>query len=218
MFKKDPEIIQPEKGHLITTDTILLSNFIKIKKGDAVCELGCGSGLISILIGMEGKASRILGIEIQKELVETARKNIDLNRLQDSVEIIEGDIRDIKTITPPSIFDVVIANPPYIKKSMGRCSPDQRRSIARQETMGTLDKWIYAASYLLRSKGRAYFVFIPERLAEMIEELRKRRVEPKRLQFVHTHLERYAILFLLEGIKDGREGLSILPPRIIPAS
>lgn len=218
MFKNDPEIIQPEKGHLITTDTILLSSFIKVKKGETVCELGCGSGFISILLGIEGKASRIIGIEIQKELVEIARKNIDLNGLQGSVEIIEGDIRDIKTITPPSIFDVVIANPPYIKRSMGRCSPDQRRSIARQETMGTLDRWIYAASYLLRSRGRAYFVFIPERLAEMIEELRRRKVEPKRLQFVHTHLEKGALLFLLEGIKDGREGLSILPPRIISIS
>lgn len=218
MFKRELEILQPHRGHRITTDTLLLRDFIKIKRGERVCELGCGSGFISISLGMEGKASKILGIEIQRELVEIARKNVIMNGLEGIVEIIEGDLRSIKTIVKPSIFDVVIANPPYIKMGRGRPSPDPQRSIARQEVKGTLEDWIYAASYLLKSGGRAYFIFLPDRLSEIIEKMKSRRIEPKIIQFIYPHQHKPSNLFLLQAVKDGREGISVLPPHIISDS
>ncbi len=208
-------VLQKKGGYRFSVDAVLLSEFSKIRKNEKVMDLGTGCGILPLLLSKTTKAHSFVGVEIQKELANLAKKNVQLNHLQDRVSILQKDFRDLKDTYPPGSFDVVVSNPPYRKYRTGRVNPAMEKAIARHEIKGTLEDLISIASYLLPPKGRCYVIFPALRTVDLLVVLRSQRLEPKRLQFVHPRLEEDAKFILSESIKESGVELKVMSPLIL---
>ena len=203
-------LIQSKNGYRFSVDAVLLSQFVSIKPGDMVVDLGTGCGVMPLILLLQEAVGRVVGLEIQAELASQAARNARLNHLEKRMAVIMGDI-----LQPPlieSFADVVICNPPYRKKASGRINPDPRRAIARHEILAAMDDILGAGRRVLKKKGRFAFVYPAERLADVFGRLRRFDLEPKRLQMAYPSLESGAKLTLIEAVLGAKPGLDILPP------
>jgi tRNA1Val (adenine37-N6)-methyltransferase len=214
-FDGSLRVLQKKGGYRFSVDAVLLSQFSKIRKNEKVVDLGTGCGILPLLLSQTTKAHSFVGVEIQRELAEVAKKNVQLNHLQDRVSILQKDFRDLKDTYPPGSFDVVLSNPPYRKYRTGKVNPAMEKAIARHEIKGTLEDLISIASYLLPPKGRCYVIFPALRTVDLLVVLRSQRLEPKRLQFVHPRLEEDAKFILSESIKESGVELKVMSPLIL---
>ena len=190
-------------------DAVLLADFLT-RRNEPIAELGLGSGAASLAALYLEKAASAWGIEIQEGLAKLA----DLNATRGGfpLEVHRGDLRRRTDLGPAGRFTRVIANPPFRGPTDGRRSPDPDRDTARRETSSTLTDFLDAARWLLANGGRLTLVYSARRLAELIAELRKRRLEPKRLRLVHPSPNGPARLVLIESVRDGGIELNIHPP------
>ena len=199
----------------LTTDSVLLADFAAVRGGDKGVDLGCGSGLLMLLLLRREGGLRMTGLEIQPEALRLAEENLRLNTLRERSELVCGDLRETVKRLPNGGFDFVISNPPYFQPESGRMPSDAARETARGETALALPELCAVASRLCRSGGRAYFCHRPERLVSLLQEMRAHHLEPKRIRFVHHELHAPASLLLVEGRKDGKPGLSVEAPFLI---
>ncbi len=206
------KIIQKKDGYRFSLDPVLLCDFAEVKAGEAVCDLGTGSGVIPLLLASRSVAARIVGVEIQPQMADRARRSVHLNDLQDRVEILEKDLRTLRGDIPSQSFDVVLTNPPYRQPGTGREAPTAERAAARHERAGGLSDFLATASYLLKHGGRFYIVYLADRLAELFDAMRQVRLEPKRLRCVHSRPGDPARMVLVEGRKGGRSGMAVDAP------
>ena len=195
----------------LSTDSMVLADFAAVGKTDAVCDLGCGCGALSLLLCGKEETCRVTGIELQHDAAETARKNAAKNDLSARFSVIEGDLRHWREFLSPGSFDAVIANPPYFPVGSGAKSASESLAIARTELCCTLSDLCRAAAGLLRFGGSFSLVHKPERLCDLLCTLRENALEAKRLQFVRHHAGGNISLVLLEARLGGRPGLTILP-------
>ena len=209
------QIIQKKKGYRFSVDTLLLGQFVRIRKNERVIDLGTGCGILPLLLSQNAKANSFVGVEIQGGLVECAEKNVVLNHLEDRVSILKQDFRELKTIFPQGSFDVVLSNPPYREYQTGRINPSMDKAIARHEIKGKLEDLISIASYLLPPKGRCYLIFPALRTVDLFVALRKGNLEPKRIQFVHPRMGEEAKFILVESFKASGVELKIMSPLIL---
>ncbi len=209
------QVIQKKKGYRFSMDAVLLSQFVKIRKDERVIDLGTGCGILPLLLSQTTKARSLVGVEIQAGLAECAKKNVLLNHLEDRMSILQQDLRELGKTFPPGSFDVVLSNPPYRKYRSGRINPSMEKAIARHEMRGTLEDLISVASYLLPAKGRCYVIFPATRTVDLLVALRSRKLEPKRLQFVHPHIGEDAKFILVESIKTSGVELKVTAPLIL---
>ena len=209
------QVIQKKKGYRFSMDAVLLSQFVKIRKDERVIDLGTGCGILPLLLSQTTKARSFVGVEIQGELAECAKKNVLLNHLEDRMSILQQDLRELGKTFPPGSFDVVLSNPPYRKYRSGRINPSVEKAIARHEMRGTLEDLISVASYLLPAKGRCYYIFPATRTVDLLVALRNRKLEPKRLQFVHPRIGEDAKFILAESIKTSGVELKVTAPLIL---
>ena len=144
-----------------------------------------------------------------------ARRSVELNGLAGCVEIRRGDIRHPESLFAPTSFDVAVFNPPYRRLRSGRTNPDPGKAVARHEIEGTVGDFLAAAAHALKPGGRAYAIYPARRMVEMISRMRAARIEPKRLRIVHSRPGGRGEFILVEGVKGGREELTVLPPLII---
>jgi tRNA1Val (adenine37-N6)-methyltransferase len=215
LFRGSLRILQKRDGYRFSMDPILLVHFAAPLRGGRVVDLGTGSGIIPLILAKRGEAEEIVGLEIQEELADMARRTVRINGLEDRVRIIAGDYRTAYELFPPQSFDHVVSNPPYFPVGRGRTSPHHPRALARQETAGSGEDLIRAARHLLGTKGRLFLTYPPARLAHILEALRKGGLEPKRLRMVHGRVDLRARMALLESVRGGRQGLDVLPPLIL---
>ena len=209
------KILQKKKGYRFSVDAILLSQFVTLRKGEKLIDLGTGCGILPLLLSQTTKARSFIGVEIQKGLAESANKNVILNHLSDRISILHQDFRDLKATFPSGSFDVVISNPPYRQYRTGRVNPSMEKAVARHEIQGTLRDLIHVASYLLPNKGRCYLIFPALRTIDLLMALRGEKLEPKRLRFVHPRLEEGAKLILIESVKASGVELKIMEPLVL---
>jgi tRNA1Val (adenine37-N6)-methyltransferase len=148
-------------------------------------------------------------------MVERARRNVELNRLQKRIQILSGDVRAGKHVAAEMSFDVVVCNPPYRRPVSGRVSSNDEKQIARHETQGELNDFLRAGAILLRVKGRMAVVYPAVRSVDLLAAMRQARIEPKRLRMVHSFADGEASLVLVEGVKGGRSGVEVLAPLTI---
>jgi tRNA1Val (adenine37-N6)-methyltransferase len=204
-------IIQKKSGYRFSIDALLLAHCVNLKKEEACIDLGTGSGVIALILACRRGRGRILGIDIQKELVEMARRTVELNGLAGCVEIRLGDIRHPESCFAPISFDVAVFNPPYRRLRSGRTNPDLGKAVARHEIEGTVGDFLAATDYALKPGGRAYAIYPARRTVEMISRMRAVRIEPKRLRIVHSRPGGMGEFILVEGVKGGREEMTVLP-------
>ncbi len=211
---KNLRLIQDKRGFCFGTDAVMLASFADIKKGDKVLDMCSGNGIIPVLLTAKTEAGEIYGIEIQPEAASLAKRNVELNSLS-NVFIIKADIKDALGHFNSGYFDHVTCNPPYIKAEGGKANPADAKAIARHEVLCTLDDVVKTASQMLRFGGKFSMVHRPDRLSDIITTLRKYRLEPKRLRFIHSEEDGEAVLVLIESTLGGGSFLKVMPPLVI---
>ncbi len=208
-------IKQSRSGYRYSIDAVLLAAFARVKPRDSVVDLGTGCGIIPIMLAHRHPTVRIYGIEIQRALAELAVRNVKENGMEGHIHIIGEDIKHLEPGSIPQAVDWVISNPPYRKIGSGRMNPNPQRAAARHEITVTLDEIARAAQKMLDKAGRLAMIYPAERAVDLLNTLQRRSIEPKLLQTVHSYADAEAKLILVEGIKDARPGISIMPPLII---
>ncbi len=210
---KGLKIIQNKDGFCFGIDSILLSDFAKeIKKDTKVVDLGTGTGIIGILLCMKTELSKIVGIEIQKEVYDMAKRSIELNNLEDKFEIINENIKNIEKILETGTFDAVVTNPPYKKIGTGLTNDNKKKLISRHEITAGLEDFITISYKLLKDKGSLYMVHRPDRMVDIIELLRKHKLEPKKIRLVYPNIDKDANLILIKAVKNANQFLKIDKP------
>lgn len=213
---KGYEIIQDVKRFCFGVDAVLLSDFVKVKSGECVLDLGTGTGIIPILLEAKTRGEHFTGLEIQEESADMARRSVAHNQLQGKIEIVTGDIKEAAQIFKPASFDVITTNPPYMLNQHGLKNAGDARTIARHEVMCTLDDILRESAKLLeQSKGRFYMIHKPFRLAEIMTKMCRYRIEPKRIQFVHPYIDKEPTMVLIEGMQGGKSRVTVEPPIVM---
>ena len=206
--------INVSKNHTFGTDAVLLSDFASVKKVKSHCDLGSGCGIISMLLLKNDIVKSSVGIEISDEAVELAKLTAE-EFARDSFFPKKADIRELKGVLPFGEFELVTCNPPYKAEGAGILSVGERDVVARHETMCTLEDVISSASHLLRSSGRLCLCQRPERLGDIICLMRQYKLEVKRIRTVSKKEGEEPWLVLVEGRRDAKSGLRILPPLFV---
>jgi tRNA1Val (adenine37-N6)-methyltransferase len=210
------QIIQRRDGYRFSIDPVLLCDFVRSTNGSrSVVDLGTGNGVIAMILARLHKRQRFIGVERQEAMVERARRSVVLNGLDDRVDILQADIRQLPAELKPNSFDVVVSNPPFRHPESGRVAPDSERAAARHELSGGVSDFLGAAGRLLKNGGMFYTIFLAERLTDLLTGMREVKLEPKRLRLVHSRQGEPARLVLAEGCKDARPGLTVEPPLIV---
>ena len=197
------------------TDSFLLSSLPRLTAGLRVCDLGCGTGLLGLLLLQRQPDLHVTGVDIQPRAIALAEKAAVENGLTDRLMFQCADLRQIRHGFPTGRFDLAVCNPPYYPPGSGKTAADPSRRIARSETEASLTDICAAAAYLLRWGGKFCLVHKPERLADVICALRDDGMEPKQLRFVQNRAETAPSLFLIEGCRGGRPGLVTKPPLLL---
>jgi len=208
-------LIQANQGYRFSLDAVLLAHFPEVSALKRAIDLGTGNGVIPLLLALRAPQARISGVEIQEGMVSRARRNIALNGLDDRIDIIKADIREISKSLPGGCAELVLSNPPFWKKGEGKISTNLEEAIARHELNLNLEELICQGAFLLRQGGKLAIIQRAERLQEALELFKQNKLRVKRMRMVHSLLDREAKLVLLEGQKNGQGGLTILPPLII---
>jgi tRNA1Val (adenine37-N6)-methyltransferase len=212
LFEGRLKVLQKKCGYRFSIDAFLLACFAQPRPMDRMIDLGTGCGVLPLILTFRHKVKKVIGVEIQPSLADLARRNVALNRLSTRIKIWEKDLKSLEGKSCRETFDMVLSNPPYRKVGSGRVNPRLEKALARHEITATLEDVIRTAGDLLKDKGRLTIIYPASRAADLIGEMRKFHLEPKRLQFVHSHPGEEARLLLIEGLKEGHAQVRVLPP------
>lgn len=209
------KIIQNTDYFCFGTDAVLLSDFATVAPGAFVVDLCSGNGIVPFLLSAKTKAKKIVGIEIQKESFDLAKRSNELNKLEDKISFINDDANNIKEYFESGSVSNVTCNPPYMVSKNGFISPSDLKAAARHELFINIDDVVRISAYLLKFGGYLSIVHKSDRLCDIICVMRKYKIEPKRIRFVHSHLGDAPKLVLVEGIFGAKSSVKILEPLYI---
>ena len=209
----DMYIYQDDEMFNFSLDSVLLANFVTLnKKSTKIMDIGCGNAPIPLIMSTRTKAS-ITGVKNQKEVYDLAKKSVKVNNLENQLEIINRDINDLYNELESDSFDVITCNPPYFKYSESSNINDSKyKVIARHELMLDIPRLLKISKKLLKNNGILAIVHRPERLLDILLEMKENNIEPKKIQLVYPSKDKEANILLIEGTKNGNPGLKILPP------
>lgn len=208
------KLIQHPDEFCFSLDAVLLAHFASLRPGGTAVDLGAGTGVIGLLLLARG-AGTVIGVEISPAMADRARRSASLNRLEDRLTIIHGDMRRVAELLPGGHYELVVSNPPYRPVGGGYLSPNDKVAMARHEVTANLAEVVAAAKYLVKYRGRFAMVHLPERLAEITIAMCQAGIEPKRLQLVYPAIGKKPNMVLIEGVRGAKPGLAVLPPLIV---
>ncbi len=197
------------------TDSVLLADFVNTSGRKNGIDLGCGSGILPLLLLEKSPRLFMTGLEINPEAAQCAEKNLAANGFESKSRIIAGDIRRCREYFKSGEFDLIVSNPPYFTEGSGTVSPDKARAAARAEALCTLDDICAAAEYLCKTGGDFCLVHRAERLTDALFSLRQHGLEPKKLRTVSHSTQKEPSLVLISARRGGASGIKILPPLFI---
>lgn len=209
------EIIQNKNKFRFGTDAVLLSDYAKIKKGGRCIDLGTGTGIVPLLLSAKTEAKEIIGLDLQEDLCEMARRSVSHNNLTDNIQIVCGDIKKISEFFIKESFENAVSNPPYMKNGSGFQSEDESIAVSRHEIMCSIEDIAAAAEYLLKDKGMLTMVHRPNRLVDVLSTLRMHSLEPKTIRFVHPYAGKAPNLFLINAQKNTQPFLKVEDPLVM---
>ncbi|MBP1977687.1 tRNA1(Val) (adenine(37)-N6)-methyltransferase [Cohnella thailandensis] len=206
------KIIQSPEVFSFSLDAVLLARFATVPPRGRVLDLCTGNGVIPLLLSTRTSA-RIEGVEIQPRLADMAERSVALNGLADRIRIRLGDLKEYES--PDGPYDAITVNPPYMPVKSGEHKENLHHAMARHEIGCTLEEVTAACSRLVKRGGRVSMVHRPSRLVEITEAMRRNRLEPKRMRFIHSHADSEANMVLIEALKEGKPEVRLLPPLIV---
>lgn len=212
---KGYRLIQNTACFCFGMDAVLLSSFATAGKNASVLDLCSGNGVIPILMHAKNPQTKYVGIEIQDVAFNLAQRNASLNNISGDVVFVQGNIKEIKSLTEGRLFDVVTTNPPYMTKKHGIVNPESAKAIARHELLCNLDDVVKAAADSLKVRGRFFMVHRPKRLVQIFDSMTAHGLEPKRIRMVHPYDDKAANMVLIEAVKGGNPQLDVEPPLIV---
>ena len=194
-------------------DSVLLPHFVTLNKNiNKILDIGCGNAPIPLILSTKTK-SKIIGVEIQKEVYDMALESVKINNLENQIKIVNADINDYSKEIETDSFDVVTCNPPFFKyKDTSNINKNDYKTIARHEVKLNLNNIFSIAKKLLKNNGVIAIVHRPDRLIDIITEMKNNNIEPKKIRLVYPKKNSDANILLIEGSKNGKPGMKILPP------
>lgn len=208
-------IIQKREAFRFGVDAVLLANFAKVKSKMKAIDLCSGTGIIPFILAGKTNAEHITGIEIQKDMVDMAKRSACFNNMEQRLGFIHKDLSDLNFMNSLSKVDVVTVNPPYKLKNSGIVSKDDKNAIARHEICCTLEDVIKAATSVLKDNGKLYMIHRPERIVDIMCIMRKYSIEPKLMRMVQPTINKAPNMVLIEGQKNGGKFLKWEAPLAI---
>ena len=208
-------IIQDLGRFCFGMDAVLLTGFAHARKEDTLLDLGTGTGIIPLLMEAKYHCVHLTGLEIQPESADMAERSVTLNRLENKIQIVAGDIKEADRIFKSASFDCITCNPPYMIGQHGLTNPNEPKAIARHELLCTLDDVVRQTAKLLKPGGHFFLVHRPFRLAEIMVELTKYGLEPKRMQLVYPFVDKEPNMVLLEAVRGGKPRMTVEKPLIV---
>jgi tRNA1(Val) A37 N6-methylase TrmN6 len=216
LLGEELRIIQSPSVFSFSLDAVLLAKFayMPINKGK-ILDLCTGNAVIPLLLSTRTKA-HITGVEIQERLYAMGQRSIRYNSLEEQIDLVHGDLKEMPRVLGFHQYDVVTCNPPYFEVlPSSEKNPNEHLAIARHEIMCTLEDVVRTSSKLVKQGGKVAVVHRPERLLDIVTLMREYKIEPKRIQLVYPKRGKEANTLLVEGIKDGSKGLKVLPPLVV---
>lgn len=213
---KDRKIFQDDRYFSFSLDSVMLANFVNIRMRDKkILDLGTGNAIIPLILSLRTN-KKIVGVEIQNNLVQLAKKSVKYNNLEEQITIINSDMKDYRIDDDDDLYDIITCNPPYFKVDNNKTTNlTLEKTIARHEVKITLSDVFSVSKKLLKAKGIFALVHRSERLLEILNLFRDNDIEPKRLQFVYEKLKKSPTLVLIEGVKNGKPGLKVESPFVL---
>lgn len=209
---KNLKIIQDTEGFCFGIDAVLLGNYAEVKRNAKVVDLGTGTGIIPLIIYGKNKPSKIYAVEVQPEVAEMAKRTMKLNKIENEIEIVESNLKEVTKILGKGQYDVVTTNPPYMPSGAGEQNPEDKKAISRHEVLCTLEDVIKTAAELLNTSGKFFMVHRPQRLVDILTLMRTYDIEPKSIRFIHPYSNKKPNLLLIKGIKGGMAELKMEDP------
>ena len=209
------KIYQYDDKFKFSLDSILLAEFVEIKKNiNTIVDFCTGNAPVPLILSTKTKA-KIYGFELQSSIYRLAKDSVEVNNLTSQIKIINDNLTNVNNYFPAESADVVTCNPPYFKydKDCSLINEDEEKAIARHEIAMDLDKLMIAAKYILKNKSPLYIVHRPDRLEKIINLLGKYSFKVKKIQFIYAGYNKEAIMVLIKATKNGKSGsLKVLPP------
>lgn len=207
------KIVQDTEMFSFSLDSVLLPHFVTLNKNiNNILDIGCGNGPIPLILSTRTN-SKIMGVEIQKEVYDMAVESVKINNLDNQISVVNADINDFYKNLESDSFDVITCNPPFFKYlDTSNINKNDYKTIARHEVKLNLENIFSIARKLLKNNGVIALVHRPDRLIDIIMEMKKNNIEPKKIRFVYPKVGSEANILLIEGSKNGKSGLKVLSP------
>ncbi len=210
---KGLRVLQDPDGYCFTSDSVLLANLCHVRKGETICDLCTGSGVVALLVAAKYEPKKVVGVELQERLYDMASRSVELNGYSDRVEIVHAPAQGVEKILGAGSFDVVLVNPPYAPRQEKEMYTEEE--ICKTEACLTLEETIVSASKLLKFGGEFCMVHKANRLTDALFLMRKYNIEPKRLIFIQPKASKDVDAFVVEGKRNGKPHLLIPSPLIV---
>ncbi|UVI30344.1 tRNA1(Val) (adenine(37)-N6)-methyltransferase [Paenibacillus spongiae] len=207
-------IIQSREVFSFSMDAVLLARFAGVPMRGTILDLCTGNGVVPLLLTTRSQAM-IDAVEIQPRLADMARRSVAMNGLQERIRIYEADLRDYHKQSGYGKYDAITVNPPYLPANSGDKNVNEHYAMARHEINGSLEEIVAACAKLIRTGGRVSMVHRPSRFVEIVELMRRYKLEPKRVRFVHPRVEAEANMVLIESVRDAKPDVKLLAPLIV---
>lgn len=209
------KIIQKDAAFSFSLDSMLLANFIDVTRAHKIIDLGTGNAPIPLFLSLKTK-EQIIGVEIQEEIYDLAKRSVELNNLENQITIINDDLKDIYKKLGANTFDIVCSNPPYFKVTdTSIINKNDTLTIARHEVKASVKDVIIEANKLLVDGGKLYIVHRIERMSEIMHLLENNNFGIKKMQLIYPKKDANAYMFLVESRKNKKTDLKIIPSLIV---
>ena len=208
------KIVQDTDYFNFSLDSVILSDYVTPRKGDKIIDFCSGNCPVPMILSTKTK-DKIIGVELQKEVYELGKESIKLNKLEKQIELLNMDVKDIPSKYETDTFDIITCNPPYFKiNEETKQNDNEVKRIARHEIYLNLDDIFKVAKKLLKNNGKIIMIHRPERLEEIFKSMTYNNITPKVIRFIYPKDNKNSNMIIIEGRKNSRKGLKVLPPLI----
>lgn len=213
VYFKDLKIVQNKKYFNFSLDSVLLPSFVNTTNPNIkILDLCTGNAPIPMILSQK-VLSKIYGVEIQKEIYDLAIESININKLDNRIQMINDDAKNITNYFETDTFDLITCNPPYFKYiDSSLINENDVKSIARHEISININDIMKISKKLLKNGASICVVHRTDRLIDILDAMKQNNIEPKRIQFVYPKMGKESNLVLVDGHKNGHPGLKVLQP------